>query len=79
MINGKQNNQCVATYEANHRFLRKLLSVVGARIALELCGIKCVSLEKVNTKKHSTACTRSFGQTIKEYSVIKEAVLAAEN
>lgn len=36
--------------EADHRFLRKLLSVVGARIALELRGIKCLPLEKVNTK-----------------------------
>lgn len=61
--------------ESDHRFLRKLLSVVGARIALELRGIKCLPLEKVNTKKHSIACTRSFGQTITEYSEIKEAVL----
>lgn len=61
--------------EADHRFLRKLLSVVGARIALELRGIKCLPLEKVNTKKHSIACTRSFGQTITEYSKVKEAVL----
>lgn len=61
--------------EADHRFLRKLLSVVGARIALELRGIKCLPLENINTKKHSIACTRSFGQTITEYSEIKEAVL----
>lgn len=61
--------------ESDHRFLRKLLSVVGARIALELHGTKCLPLEKVNTKKHSIACTRSFGQTINEYSEIKEAVL----
>lgn len=61
--------------ETDHRFLRKLLSVVGARIALELRGIKCLPLENINTKKHSIACTRSFGQSITEYSEIKEAVL----
>lgn len=61
--------------EADHRFIRKLFTVVGARIALELRGIKCLPLEQVNTKKHSIACTRSFGETISEYSQIKEAVL----
>ena len=61
--------------EADHRFIRKLLTVVGARIMLELRGIKCLPLEQVSTKKHSIACTRSFGQTISEYGQIKEAVL----
>lgn len=61
--------------EAEHRFIRKLLTVVGARIMLELRGVKCLPLEQVSTKKHSIACTRSFGQTVCEYNQVKEAVL----
>lgn len=61
--------------ETDQRFIRKLLTVVGARIALELRGIKCLPLEQVNTKKHSITCSRSFGQTVAKYSQVKEAVL----
>lgn len=60
---------------ADNRFIRKLLTVVGARIALELRGIKCLPLEKVQPKKQSICCSRSFGQTISDYKYIKEAVL----
>jgi DNA polymerase V len=59
----------------DNRFARRLLTVVGARIALELSGIKCLPFEQVATKKHSITCSRSFGQTANEYRELKEAVL----
>lgn len=61
--------------ETDNRFVRKLLTVVGARIALELRGIKCLPFEFVQTRKHNITCSRSFGQTIAEYRDLKEAVL----
>ncbi|MDQ3375145.1 MAG: Y-family DNA polymerase, partial [Acidobacteriota bacterium] len=61
--------------EMDNRFARRLLTVVGARIALELRGIKCLPFEQVATKKHSITCSRSFGQTANEYRELKEAVL----
>jgi DNA polymerase V len=61
--------------EADNRFVRKLLSVVGARIALELGGVKCLPLEQSSVKKHSITCSRSFGQTISDFRQIREAVL----
>jgi DNA polymerase V len=61
--------------ETDNRFIRKLLTVVGARIALELRGVKCLPFEQVQTKKHSITCSRSFGQTVSNYELIKEAVL----
>lgn len=60
---------------AEHRFIRKLLTVTGARIALELRGIKCLPFEQIQTKKYTITCSRSFGQTVSEYEEIKEAVL----
>jgi len=57
------------------RFARRLLSVVGARIALELRGIKCLPFEQVQTKKHSITCSRSFGQTVSNFELLKEAFL----
>ncbi|KAK0039396.1 Y-family DNA polymerase [Biomphalaria pfeifferi] len=59
----------------DNRFARKLLTVTGARIALELRGIKCLPFDLSSAKKHSITCSRSFGQTVSEYEQIKEAVL----
>jgi len=61
--------------ETDNRFIRRLLTVVGARIALELRGIKCLPLEQSSMKKHSITCSRSFGQIITNYGLIKEATL----
>jgi DNA polymerase V len=61
--------------ETDNRFVRRLLTVVGARIALELRGVKCLPFEQFSAKKHSITCSRSFGQTVTDYNQIKEAVL----
>ena len=73
-----RDNQILTAWqlrEADNRFIRKLLTVVGARIALELRGIQCLPFEQVQTKKHNITCSRSFGQTVSEYKDVKEAVL----
>lgn len=56
------------------RAARKLLSVVGARIILELRGVSCLSLETVKPKRHSVTCSRSFGRSIENYPQMREAV-----
>lgn len=61
--------------ETDNRFIRRLLTVTGARIALELRGIKCLPFEQFSQKKHTITCSRSFGQTVSEYQDIREAVL----
>ena len=73
----KSNNILTAWQlrEMDNRFVRRLLTVVGARIALELRGVKCLPFEQSSVKKHTITCSRSFGQTITNYESIKEAVL----
>ena len=61
--------------ETDNRFIRRILTVAGARIALELRGIKCLPFEQSSMKKHSITCSRSFGQTVSNYELIKEATL----
>jgi DNA polymerase V len=56
------------------RAARKLLSVVGARLVLELRGVSCLSLEIVKPKRHSVTCSRSFGQAIENYAQMREAI-----
>ena len=53
---------------------RRLLTVVGARIVLELRGVSCLSLETVKPKRLSITCSRSFGQAVENYSQMREAV-----
>jgi DNA polymerase V len=59
--------------ETDNRFIRRLLTVTGARIALELRGIKCLPLQQSSMKKHSITCSRSFRNPISNYELIKEA------
>jgi DNA polymerase V len=73
-----KQNQIVNAWqlrEADNRLIRRLLTVTGARIALELRGIKCLPFEPVRTRKHNITCSRSFGQTVSDYGQLKEAVL----
>ncbi|HEY8562531.1 MAG TPA: Y-family DNA polymerase [Pyrinomonadaceae bacterium] len=60
--------------EADNRFIRKLLTVTGARVALELRGIKCLPFELVQTKKHNITCSRSFEHPVSDFQDLKEAV-----
>jgi DNA polymerase V len=61
--------------ETDNRFIRRLLTVVGARIALELRGIKCLPFEQFSQKKHTITCSRSFGRTVSNYEDVKTATL----
>lgn len=60
--------------EMDLRYARKLMTVVGARLVLELRGTSCLPLELAPPAKRSITCSRSFGQAIENYSVVREAV-----
>lgn len=55
------------------RWARKTLSVVGARIVLELRGVPCLPPE-ANPPRRSITCSRSFGERITELKRLREAV-----
>ncbi|GAB4405850.1 MAG: Y-family DNA polymerase [Microscillaceae bacterium] len=54
-------------------WLRKHLSVVGLRLALELRGQSCLGLEEVVPKK-SLCVSRSFSQALTAYAPLKEKI-----
>lgn len=56
------------------RQARKLLTVVGARVVLELRGVSCLSLESNAPKRHSITCSRSFGQTVENLAQMREVI-----
>ncbi|MCA1557823.1 MAG: Y-family DNA polymerase, partial [Acidobacteria bacterium] len=47
--------------DADRRWIRQRMTVVGARIVEELRGIRCLPLEECPPQKKSITCSRSFG------------------
>lgn len=60
--------------EKDHRWLRKAFNIVLARTAVELRGMPCLSLEEVDPAKKSIISSRSFGELVTAYDILKEAV-----
>lgn len=55
-------------------WVKKMMSIVGAKTMLELQGIRCLDLEIKADPKKGIASTRSFGTKIKTLAGLKEAV-----
>jgi DNA polymerase V len=60
--------------DANDRWIRQYLGVVGQRIVWELHGISCLPLELCPPPKQSLRVSRSFGRPITTLSNMREAV-----
>ena len=60
--------------DANDRWVRQQLGVVGLRIVWELRGISCLPLELCPPPKHSLMVSRSFGRPITALTEMREAV-----
>ncbi|HLX58314.1 MAG TPA: Y-family DNA polymerase, partial [Ktedonobacteraceae bacterium] len=59
---------------ADEKWIRKYLTVVGARIALELRGTSCIPLEIKQSPKQNIICSKSFGKEIASREEMEEAV-----
>ena len=55
-------------------WIKKRLSIVVLRIAQELKGISCLKIESKKTAKKNICTSRSFGEPIKEYKLLEEAI-----
>jgi DNA polymerase V len=60
--------------DADRRWIRQRLTVVGARIVEELRGIRCLTLEQCPQQKKSVTCSRSFGLLVTSLDDLREAV-----
>lgn len=58
----------------NEPWVRKNFTVTGVRMLKELNGISCIPLNQLIAPKKNICTSRSFGQMVKEYSVLAEAV-----
>jgi DNA polymerase V len=60
--------------DADRRWIRQRMTVVGARIVEELRGVSCLPLEQCPSKKKSVTCSRSFGVLVESLAELREAV-----
>lgn len=60
--------------DADRRWIRQRLTVVGERIVEELRGIRCFSIEQCPQQKKSVTCSRSFGALVTSLDDLREAV-----
>ncbi len=60
--------------DADRRWVRRRMTVVGARIVEELRGVPCLALEQCPPAKKSVTCSRSFGAAVESIGELREAV-----
>lgn len=60
--------------DAEEKWVKQHMGVVGLRIVLELRGESCLPLELISFAKKSTTVSRSFGRPIELLSEMKEAI-----
>jgi len=60
--------------QADIGWIRKTFNVILARTALELKGTSCLSLEEVTSPKKSMLSSRSFGEPVSSFDILREAV-----
>lgn len=60
--------------DSDDYWIKKNLSVVGLRMAWELRGISCLSMEETPPPKKSITCSRSFSRLISNLDELLEAI-----
>lgn len=60
--------------DADRRWVRQRMTVVGARIVEELRGVRCLPLEHCPQAKRSVTCSRSFGELTGSLEDLRDAV-----
>ncbi len=61
--------------DAEHYNIRKLLTVMGARVLMELKGKICFPIETVAATSKNIGCSRSFGNPVTNYEDLKNSLI----
>jgi DNA polymerase V len=76
----KLNRRCIYTAldlkRADETWIRKSLTVVGARTVMELNDVSCISLENAPPSPKSIITSRSFGHPVTDIDNLRGAVIA---
>jgi DNA polymerase V len=67
-------NTALKLRDVDRRWVRRRMTVVGARIVEELRGVRCLPLEQCPQAKRSVTCSRSFGTLTGSLEDLRDAV-----
>ena len=76
LLKGKGIETARKLRDADRRWVRQRMTVVGARIVEELRGVSCIPLERCPQARKSVTCSRSFGVLVESQEELREAVAA---
>lgn len=74
LLKSRGINTALDFARADRGWVRRALTVVGARLHAELNGIGCLELETAPRPRKSVTCSRSFGTSIVTLAELKQAV-----
>lgn len=60
--------------DANEKWIRKNMTVMGSRTILELRGTPCIPMEHLPPDKKAIVCSRSFGRSVESLDFLREAM-----
>ncbi|MFQ5570972.1 MAG: Y-family DNA polymerase [Rhodothermales bacterium] len=63
-----------ALRDADERWIRQRMTVVGVRLVYELRGVSCLPLEQVGGAKKGITSSRSFGSVVEKLEGLRQAV-----
>lgn len=68
-------NNALQLRDAEHYNIRKLLTVMGARVLMELKGKICFPFETVAATSKNIGCSRSFGGPVTDFFELKNSLI----
>lgn len=74
LLKGAGVDTALKLRDADRRWVRRRMTVVGARIVEELRGVRCLPLEQCPPAKKSVTCSRSFGAPTGSLEDLRDAV-----
>jgi len=75
-LNSRGIHTALDLKRADATWIRKQLTVVGARTVMELNGISCIALENAPACPKSIITSRSFGHPVTDIDNLREAVIS---
>jgi DNA polymerase V len=76
LLKGAGLDTALKLRDADRRWVRQRMTVVGARIVEELRGTSCIPIERCPQGRKSVTCSRSFGVPVESLGELREAVAA---
>jgi len=74
LLNARQITNAFELSQADDKWIRKNMTVMGLRTVYELRGIPCIELEYMRPAKKAIVSSRSFGKTTASKKDIRESV-----